>query len=155
MIAVSRILIVDDHPQFRSVLRQFLSQEPDLQIVGEAGSLSEAIQLSGILSPHLVLTDLQMPDTHGVEAVTGLRHHFPEAKILVVSSHREDEYRHHCHKAGASGYIVKDAVHAELRSGIRAVLSGRIYPGAGAAKKAVPARVAGVPTPASANNART
>jgi two-component system NarL family response regulator len=152
MITKSRILIVDDHAQFRSVMRDFLSQEPDLQIVGEAGSLGEAIGFAGILLPHLVLTDLEMPDTHGIEAVTGLRHHFPDAKILVISGHSEDEYKYRCHKAGASGYIVKDAVHAELRSGIRAVLSGRSHPGAGAAKKAVPVRA---PGPAAANNART
>jgi DNA-binding NarL/FixJ family response regulator len=136
MITRSRILIVDDHAPFRSVLRELLSEEADFEIVGEAGSLGEAIHCIAIHSPHLVLTDLEMPDTHGIEAVTGLRRHYPEIKIVVISLHREEEYKYRCHKAGASGYIVKDAVHAELRSGIRTVLSGNTYTGAGAAKQA-------------------
>src|SRR3970040_2168904 len=73
MITTNRILIVDDHRLFREVLREFLSQEPDFQIVGEAGTTSDAIRSVGALSPQLVLTDLNMPDTRGVEAVTELK----------------------------------------------------------------------------------
>ena len=109
-----------------------MSQEPDIQIVGEAGNLGEALKFIGILSPQLVLTDLTMPDACGTEAVAAIRHHYPELKILVVSSHREREYKNRCRKAGAAGYIVKDAIHDELRDGIRAVLGGRTYMGADA-----------------------
>jgi DNA-binding NarL/FixJ family response regulator len=73
-----------------------------------------------------------MPDTHGIEAVTELKRHFPDLKILVVSFHRENEFKHRCRKAGAAGYIVKDAIHAELRDGIRTVLRGKTYLGADA-----------------------
>src|SRR5690349_20481530 len=74
-----------------------------------------------------------MPGTRGVEAVTELRRHYPAIKILVVSFHAENEFKRACRKAGAAGYILKDAIHAELRDGIRAVLAGKIYMGATAA----------------------
>ena len=127
MTATNRILIVDDHAPFRSAVREFLSQEPDLEVVGEAGSLGEAISCVGTLSPHLVLTDLAMPDAHGTDAVIGLRCHFPEVKILVVSFEQGGEYRYQCRKAGAAGYVSKDAIYDELRDGIRTVLEGRMY----------------------------
>lgn len=129
MSAMNRILIVDDHAQFRGALRELLSQEPDFQVVGEAANIREAIRSVGALSPHLVLTDLSMPDTHGVEAVTEIKRCYPDVKIVVISFHRENEYKYRCRKAGAAGYVVKDAVHAELRDGIRTVLDGRTYPG--------------------------
>lgn len=132
MNTMNRILIVDDHALYREVLRTYLSQEPDIQVVGEAGNLCEALRFIGILSPQLVLTDLTMPDARGIEAVAAIRHHYPELKIVVVSSHREHEYKHRCRKAGAAGYIVKDAIHSELRDGIRAVLGGKTYMGADA-----------------------
>lgn len=129
MITMNRILIVDDHALFRGALREFLSEEPDFQIVGEAGNIREAIRCVGTLSPHLVLTDLNMPDTHGVEAVTEIKRHYPDVKILVISLHRENEFKHRCRKAGAAGYVVKDAIHDELRDGIRTVLGGKTYLG--------------------------
>jgi two-component system invasion response regulator UvrY len=137
MVTTNRILIVDDHPLFRDALREFLSQEPDLEIVGEAGNVSDAIRSVGILSPHLVLTDLTMPDAHGIEAVTEIKRHFPDVKVLVMSVHRESEYMHRCSKAGAAGYIVKDAIHDQLRDGIRTVLSGKTYVGTDASDGAL------------------
>jgi len=133
LITLNRILIVDDNAPFRGALREFLSQEPDFQIVGEAGNIGDAIRLVGTLSPHLVLTDLRMRDTHGVEAVTEIKRCYPNVKILVVSLHRENEFRYQCRKAGAAGYVAKDAIHDELRDGIRSVLSGNTYLGADAA----------------------
>ena len=137
MVTMNRILIVDDSTLFRDALREFLSQEPDLQIVGEAGNMREAIMSIGTLSPHVVLTDLTMPDTHGIEAVTEIKRHYPDVKILVISLHREMEFKHRCRKAGAAGYVVKDAIHDELREGIRNVLSGKTYLGADAPEEMV------------------
>lgn len=132
MITMTRILIVDDHALFRDSLREVLSEEPDLRIVGEAGNLREAMRSVGNLSPHLVLTDLTMPDSHGIEAVTEIKRHYPDVKVLVISFHRENEFKHWCRNAGAAGYIVKDAIYDELREGIRTVLGGRTYFGADA-----------------------
>lgn len=138
---MSRILIVEDHALFRGALREFLSQEPDFRIVGEAGNMREAIRFVGLLSPHLVLTDLSMPDTHGIGAVTELRRHCPDVKILVISFHRENQCKHRCRNAGADGYIVKDAICKQLRDGIPTVLRGKVYMGADPAYVMVPADV--------------
>ena len=143
MITMNRILIVDDHALFRGALRECLSQEPDFQIAGEAGNLREAIRSIAVLSPHLVLTDLAMPDANGIEAVTEIKRHYPEVKILVISFHRENEYKHHCRKAGAAGYIVKDAIRDQLCDAIRAVLGGMTYLGADAADDIVSDHVLG------------
>ena len=137
MITLNRILIVDDHALFRVALREFLSQEPDFQIVGEAGSMRDAIRAVAAFSPHLVLTDLSMPDAHGIEAVSEIRRHYPDVKILVVSLHRENEIKHRCRKAGAAGYVVKDAIYDELRDGIRLVLGGMTYLGKDATDETV------------------
>jgi DNA-binding NarL/FixJ family response regulator len=138
MITLNRILIVDDHELFRGAVRDFLSQERDIQIVGEAGNMRDAIRAIGAMSPHLVLTDLSMPDTHGIEAVTEIRRCYPDMKILVISLHRDKEIKRLCRKAGAAGYIMKDAIFEELRDGIRIVLSGRIYLDKDALDEAVP-----------------
>ena len=125
-----RILIVDDHAPFRDALREFLSQEPDFQIVGVAGTLREAMLCAAALAPHMVLTDLSMPDAHGVDAVAEIRRLQPEVKILVVSSHHEDEYQRMCRRAGADGYVVKDAIAQELCDCMRAIFGARTGPGA-------------------------
>lgn len=98
-----------------------------MHVVGEAGSLAEAINAVGILSPHLVLTDLTMPDTRGIEALTGLRQHYPDVKVLVLSFQNGDEYRVRCRTAGAAGYVAKDAMYEELRGVIRKALAGGNY----------------------------
>ncbi len=138
MVTMNRILIVDSYPLFRSTLRTFLSQEPDFQIVGIAGNLRDAVWSVGSLDPDLVLTDLAMPDARGVEAVTGIKRHYPDVKVLVLSFHYEREFKQKCRDAGAAGYVVKDAIHEELCAGIRAVLGGRTYLGANAADGMVP-----------------
>lgn len=137
MITLNRILIVDDHAPFRGAVRDFLSQEPDFQIVGEAGNLRDAILAIGVMSPHLVLTDLTMPDTHGVEAVTEIKRNYPDMKILVVSAHRDKEIKRLCRKAGAAGYITKDVIFEELRDAMRVVLGGMSYLGKAASGEAV------------------
>jgi DNA-binding NarL/FixJ family response regulator len=138
MVTMNRILIVDSYPLFRSTLRTFLAQEPDFEIVGVAGNMRDAIWSVGSLDPDLVVTDLAMPDARGIEAVTGIKRHYPEVKVLVLSFHCENEFKQQCHDAGAAGYVVKDAIHDELREGIRAVLNGSTYLGADAADAMVP-----------------
>ena len=122
---MSRILIVDSQVLFRNALRNYLAQEPQFHIVGVTGSLRDAIWSVGSLRPDLVLTELTMPDARGVEAVAGIKRHYPEVKILVLSYQRENEFKRRCRDAGAAGYIVKDAIHAELFDVIRAALSGK------------------------------
>lgn len=133
----NRILIVDDHALFRGVLREFLSQEPDFQIVGEAANMREAIGSIGTLAPHLVLTDLAMSDAHGIEAVTEIKRHHPDIKVLVVSSYSEIEFERRCRLAGAVGYIVKHTIQDDLCDSIRAVLGAKAHIGARAPYEAL------------------
>jgi two-component system response regulator NreC len=122
-----RILIVEDHTLLRVGLRALLTQEPDVEIAGEADNGRDAIRLISALAPDLVLMDLTMPGTNGIEAIAEIKRRNPETKILVLTLHRAEEYIHQSLKAGADGYILKDASHDELRVAIRSVLNGKTY----------------------------
>ncbi len=121
------ILIVEDHTLMRVGLRSLLSADADIEIVGEAGNGRDAVRLVGTVSPHLVLMDLTMPGSNGIETIEEIKRRYPEVKILVLTLHRADEYVQESFKAGANGYILKDASHDELRLAIRSVLSGKTY----------------------------
>jgi DNA-binding NarL/FixJ family response regulator len=122
-----RILIVEDHTLMRVGLRSLLSQDPDLEIVGEAGNGRDAVRSIGQLAPNLVLMDLTMPGSNGIETIEEIRRRYPDIKILVLTLHRADEYVQESFKAGANGYILKDATHEELCLAIRSVLNGKTY----------------------------
>jgi DNA-binding NarL/FixJ family response regulator len=122
-----RVLIAEDHTLLRAGLRALLLQEPSLEIVGEADNGRDAIRAIGTLKPHLVLMDLSMPGMNGIEAITDIKRRYPETRVLVLTIHKTDEYIHESLRAGADGYILKDATHDELRVAIRSVLNGKIY----------------------------
>lgn len=123
----SRILIVEDHTLLRAGLRALLSQDADIEIVGEAENGRDAVQMIGTLSPDLVLTDLSMPGMNGIEAIVDIKRRYPSTRVLVLTIHKTEEYIHESLRAGADGYILKDASHDELRIAIRSVLSGKTY----------------------------
>ncbi len=122
-----RVLIAEDHTLLRVGLRALLEQDPGIEIVGEAGNGRDALRLIGTLAPQLVLMDLTMPGTNGIEAIAEVKRRYPQVRILVLTLHRADEYIHESLKAGADGYILKDATHDELRVAIRSVLNGKTY----------------------------
>jgi DNA-binding NarL/FixJ family response regulator len=122
-----RIFIVEDHTLLRAGLRALLSQDPDIEIVGEADNGRDAIRAIGSLAPHLVLMDLSMPGMNGIEAMLDIKRRNPETRVLVLTIHKTDEYIHESLRAGADGYILKDATHDELRVAIRSVLNGKTY----------------------------
>jgi len=122
-----RIFIVEDHTLLRAGLRALLSQDPDLEIVGEADNGRDAIRAIGVLAPHLVLMDLSMPGMNGIEAMMDIKRRNPDTRVLVLTIHKTDEYIHESLRAGADGYILKDATHDELRVAIRSVLNGKTY----------------------------
>jgi len=122
-----RILIVEDHTLLRVGLSALLSQDPDIEIAGELDNGRDAVRSIAALSPHLVLMDLTMPGCNGFEAMVEIKKRFPGVKILVLTLHRSEEYVHESLKAGADGYILKDATHEELRVAIRSVLNGKTY----------------------------
>lgn len=122
-----RILIVEDHALLRVGLRALLTQEPDIEIAGEADNGRDAIRLISTLAPDLVLMDLTMPGTNGIEVIAEIKRRNPDIKILVLTIHTAEEYVHQSLRAGADGYILKDATHDELRIAIRSVLNGKTY----------------------------
>jgi DNA-binding NarL/FixJ family response regulator len=122
-----RILIVDDHTLLRAGLRALLTEDPGIEVVGEADNGRDAIRAVGQLAPHLVLMDLTMPDMNGMEAITEIKRRYPDVRVLVPTLHKAEDYIHASLKAGADGYILKEATREELRVAIRSVLQGKTY----------------------------
>ena len=138
-----RVLIVDDHTLLRAGLRSLLAQDPNIEIVGEAADGRDAVRAVGQLTPDLVLMDLTMPGMNGIEAVTEIKRRYPEVRILVMTLHKTEDFIHASLRAGADGYILKDATHDELRVAIRSVLQGKPYLDTNGPEKAANAYPAG------------
>lgn len=132
-----RIVLVEDHTVVREGLRMLLASHPDLEVVGEAGDGREAVQCVENLRPELVLMDLSMPGKDGMEATREIKRRFPETKILALTVHDSEEYVLVALKAGADGYILKKATHAELVMAIRSVLAGEPYLSPGISDKVI------------------
>ena len=126
------VLIVDDHPMMRIALRIALDEAPDLQVVGEAGSLAEGKQMALLLKPDLMLLDIYLPDGSGAELIHYRNEHLPEARILVLTSSSSEKDLMAAMEAGAERYMGKDSSPEHLIQGARAVLSGMHFltPGA-------------------------
>jgi len=122
-----RILIVEDHTLFRAGLRMLLAQDADFEVVGEADNGRDAIRAVGELKPHVVMMDLTMPGMNGMEAMADIKRRYPETRILVVTLHKTEEFIFASLRAGADGYILKQATHEELRAAIRSVAIGKAY----------------------------
>ena len=122
-----RVLIVDDHTLLRAGLRALLVQDPGFEVVGEAENGRDAIRAVGQLTPDLVLMDLTMPGMNGIEAITEIKRRYPEVRVLVMTLHVAEDYVHASLKAGADGYILKDATQDEFRVAMRSVLLGKTY----------------------------
>lgn len=119
-----RVLIADDHPLFRKGMRALLTATPGTEVVGEATTGQEAIELAAALQPDVILMDLQMPGINGIEATRQILHTSPHIRILVVTLFEDDASIFTTLRAGARGYILKDAKEEEMLRAIRAVGSG-------------------------------
>ncbi len=119
-----RILIVDDHPLFRHGIREFLNLTPDIQVVGEAMSGEEAISQAETLQPDVILMDVNMPGVNGIEATRRILHDSPHIRILVVTMFEDDGTVFAAMRAGARGYILKDAEKENILRAINAVGNG-------------------------------
>jgi two-component system, NarL family, response regulator NreC len=124
---VIKILLADDHTIVRQGLKLILSAHPDLHVVGEAANGREAIDLAQKLQPDVVLMDVAMPELNGIEATRRMIESAPRLRVLVLSMHKEPVYVREILKAGARGYILKDAIDTELLSAVRAVARGDGY----------------------------
>jgi two-component system response regulator NreC len=122
-----RVLIVDDHAIVRTGLRLLISGQPDMIVVGEAGSTQEGIEAAERLSPDVALFDLSLPGEGGIEAIRWLRRTRPRVRTVALTMHDDAAYLRSVLSAGGSGYVVKRAADTELLAAIRAVSNGRTF----------------------------
>ena len=122
-----RILLADDHAVVRQGFKMILAEQPDMEIVGEAGNGREAISLAESLKPDIVVMDVAMPELNGIEATRRLGDAAPHARVVALSMHKDNVYVREILRAGARGYLLKDSVAADLVSAVRAVAQGEGY----------------------------
>ena len=120
-----RILAVDDHPLIRTGIATLVGPESDMKLVGESSNGREAIAKFRECLPDVTLMDLQMPDMNGIDATIAIRHEFPAAKIIVLTTYAGDVQVIRALQAGAQAYVLKNQVHKELLHTIRDVYAGR------------------------------
>jgi DNA-binding NarL/FixJ family response regulator len=118
------VLIVDDQPMQRFGFRMLLESQDDMTVVGEAGNGAEAVRQAAELHPDVVLMDIRMPGLDGIEATRRIVASGARTRVLIVTTFDLDEYAYKGLRAGASGFLIKDAMPEELLSGIRAVAAG-------------------------------
>ncbi|MFH8289465.1 response regulator [Streptomyces sp. NPDC018059] len=121
---MTTVLIVDDQPMQRFGFRMLLESQDDMTVIGEAGNGSEAIRMTAELHPDVVLMDIRMPGLDGIEATRRIVASGDRTRVLILTTFDLDEYAYDGLRAGASGFLIKDALPEELLSGIRAVASG-------------------------------
>jgi DNA-binding NarL/FixJ family response regulator len=120
----TRLLLADDHDLFREGLAGLINAQPDLEVVGQASDGLEALTLARDLHPDLIAMDINMPLCDGLEATRLIRAEWPEACILILTVHDEDEKLFEAIKAGASGYMLKNVGSADFLRGVRSILAG-------------------------------
>jgi DNA-binding NarL/FixJ family response regulator len=123
---VIRVLVADDHPIVRSGIVALLQTAPDVEVVGEATSGLEAVDLALALSPDLVLMDLRMPGIDGDEATARILVARPSVRVLILTTYESDDSILTAIEAGASGYLLKAAPQEEILAGVRSVASGEV-----------------------------
>ncbi len=122
-----RVFLVDDHPMVRERLGQLIDRETDLVVCGEAASSKEALQEMPGAQPHLIVVDISLKDSHGLELIKDLKLLYPNIPILVLSMHDESLYAERVLRAGARGYITKQEATTKVLVAIRKILSGEVY----------------------------
>ena len=122
-----RVLIVDDHPLMRQGLAQLINQQPDLVVCGEAEDVPQALRQTSEVKPDVVIVDLSLRGSDGIELIKSLRLQYARLPILVLSMHDEAIYAERALKAGAWGYIMKQEATNQVLSAVRRVLEGDIH----------------------------
>jgi DNA-binding NarL/FixJ family response regulator len=123
----TRVFLVDDHPMVREHLAALLEREPDLTVCGEAEDAPTALSRIGQLSPQLVIMDISLKKSHGLELLKDLKTLHPKLPVLILSMHEESLYAERFIRAGALGYITKQEATRNILSAVRKVLSGQVY----------------------------
>lgn len=127
----ARILLIEEHEAMRASLRHIVERDPDAQVVGEAGDVTEGGDVAIRIQPNLVIMDLDVRGMDSSRAVQRMLKAVPDARILALSLHAERPYAERALKAGASGFLLKAHAFEELGAAIRAVLEGEVFVGRG------------------------
>ncbi len=122
-----RVLLVDDHAVVRSGLRRVLEAEADLEVVAEAGSVREAVFEARSHKPDVIVMDVGLPETSGIEGTPAVLHEAPDAKVLVLSMQDDPRYVQEAFAAGARGYVLKEAADTDVVEAVRQVANGGQY----------------------------
>lgn len=122
-----KVLIADDHTLVRAGLKILLLTIPNIEVVGEVSDGSDAVKMATELKPDIVLMDIAMKTVNGLDATARIKEHNPDIRVLILSMHANEEYVLQALRAGASGYLVKEAATAELELAIAAVSRGETY----------------------------
>ena len=132
-----RVILADDHPVVRDGLAAIVNQQPDMQVVAEAGDGDEAIQMYRAHHPHVMVLDLRMPRRDGASVVQQILAEDPKARLLIMTTYDGDEDIFRSLSQGAKGYLLKDAPRQEILSAIRAVSADQPYTSSAVAAKAI------------------
>lgn len=122
-----KVLLADDHKLLRAGLKLLLQRKPDVAVVGEAADGEQTIQLFEQLRPDILLLDLSMPNMDGIECLKEIKSRYPEAKVIALTMHEDENYIKRAMQAGASAYVHKSAADTDLFKAIEAVQAGGIY----------------------------
>jgi DNA-binding NarL/FixJ family response regulator len=121
---LTRLVIVDDHELARESLQNMLSDEPDIEIVGEAANGRQALLLCSRLKPDLILMDVRMPEMDGLAATKEVKQRYPQTSVMMLTMHENPDYLFEALKVGAAGYVLKDAPQEEIIEAVRRVRNG-------------------------------
>ncbi|MFL6621655.1 MAG: response regulator [Sulfurifustaceae bacterium] len=122
-----KVLLADDHSLFRAGVHALLSNIDGVDVVGEADTGRKALEMVGARAPDVVLMDIAMPEMNGLETTTRVTREYPGVRVIMLSMHAGEEYVMQALRAGASGYLLKDAATSELELAVRAVARGETY----------------------------
>jgi two-component system response regulator NreC len=122
-----RLLLVDDHEVVRTGLRMLLEHQPDMEIVGEARTGAEALEMAAEKKPDVIVMDITLPDISGIEATRRIKQSQPDAAIVALTIHEDEQYFFEMLQAGAAGYVPKRAASEDLINSIRAAYNEEIY----------------------------
>ena len=127
MVHNKTVLIIDDHPLFREGVKAIIARDDSFEVVGEAGTGKEGLELAKELKPSLILMDVSLPDGSGIELTREIRTLFPETRIMILSMHSKIDYISDAFRAGATGYVVKESASGRLLQALDVVLKGEYF----------------------------